>query len=58
MQKEAFENEEQRNEILRLMKNQEFEVEKLKRIIANKDEEMEVDRRRFHHKWEKKCEEQ
>jgi hypothetical protein len=29
------------------MKNQEFELEKMKRIITNKEEEAEVERRRF-----------
>jgi hypothetical protein len=31
----------------RLIKNQEYENEKLKRIIANKDEEFDIERRRF-----------
>jgi hypothetical protein len=33
-------------------------LEKLKRIITNKEEEAEVERRRFNQKWERKCEEQ
>jgi hypothetical protein len=44
--------------MLRIMKNQEFEMEKMKRIIGNKDEEAEVERKRFNQKWERKCEEQ
>jgi hypothetical protein len=35
----------------------EYELDKLKRIIQNKDEEVEVEKKRFHLKWEKKCEE-
>lgn len=41
----------------RMIKNQEFEIEKLRRIMQNKEEEYEVERRRFIQKWEKKCEE-
>jgi hypothetical protein len=42
---------------MRIIKNQEFEIEKLKRIIQNKDEEQETERKRFASKWERKCEE-
>ena len=42
----------------RIIKNQEYEIEKLKRIIANKEEEIEIERRRFTQKWDRKVEEQ
>ena len=42
----------------RIIKNQEYEIEKLKRITANKDEEFDIERRRFAQKWDRKVEEQ
>lgn len=42
----------------RIIKNQEYEIEKLKRITANKDEEFDIERRRFTQKWDRKVEEQ
>lgn len=47
VQKEAVEREEQKEEMLRAIKNQEFELEKLKRLVANKEEEVESERKRF-----------
>jgi hypothetical protein len=32
-------------------------MEKLKRLVANKEEEVESERKRFTQKWERKCEE-
>jgi|LauGreDrversion4_2_1035121.scaffolds.fasta_scaffold37674_3 hypothetical protein len=40
-----------------MIKNQEFEIEKIRRIMQNKEDEFENERRRFLHKWEKKIEE-
>ncbi len=34
-----------------------YELDKIKRIVLNKDEEIEVEKKRFTQKWERKCEE-
>ena len=38
---------------MRLLKHQEFELEKMKRLLANKEEESEIERRKFMAKIEK-----
>ena len=57
-QREIQERDDQRDEIARMLKNTEFEVEKVRRIMASKEDEWEGERRRFMQKWEKKVEEQ
>jgi hypothetical protein len=43
----VVEREDQKEEMLRAIKSQEFEIEKLKRLIGNKEEEAESERKRF-----------
>ena len=56
-QQEIADKEDSREEMARIIKNQEYEIEKLKRITANKDEEFDIERRRFAQKWDRKVEE-
>jgi hypothetical protein len=46
-QQEIADKEDSREEMARIIKNQEYEIEKLKRITSNKDEEFDIERRRF-----------
>lgn len=49
--------EEEKEELQKQIRNLEFEVEKLKRIISNKDDEFENERKRFGMKYERKVDE-
>lgn len=49
--------EEEKDELLKQIRNQEFEIEKLKRIITNKEEEFENERKRFNMKYDRKSDE-
>ena len=40
-----------------MLKNQEFEIEKIKRVIVNKEEEFENEKKRLLMKFDRKCEE-